>query len=97
MFLMTVTQFGSGASLLAGSFIAWVGGSGARGSLYGTTGQKIVGAILGSVAVIGGLLLAYWGKAVVVILDIGIPAPLWALIGALIGFIFMIRRDAGLR
>jgi hypothetical protein len=93
---MSVTQFGSGASLAAGSFIAWVGGCGARGSLYGTTGQKIIGALLGSVAIIGGLFLAYWGESMVVLLDIGFPAPLWALIGAVIGFVFVGRRDAAI-
>ena len=92
---MSVTQFGSGGSLVAGSYIAWVGGSGARGSFYGTTRQKIAGAILGSIAIIGGLFLAYWGKAMVVLFDIEIPAPFWALIGAAIGFVFAGRRDAG--
>lgn len=92
---MSVTQFGSGVSLVAGSFIAWVGGSGARGSLYGTTGQKVAGAILGSTAIIAGVFVAYWGEAMVVLVDIGIPAPFWALIGAVIGFVFVGRRDAG--
>ena len=92
---MSVTQFGAGASLLAGGFIAWVGGSCARGSFYGTTGQKIAGAILGSIALIGGMFLAYWGEALVVLFDIGIPAPFWALIGGVIGFVFVARRDSG--
>lgn len=92
---MSVTQFGSGASLLAGSFLAWVGGSGARGSFYSTTGRKVAGAILGSIALISGMFLAYWGEAMVVLFDIGIPAPFWALIGGVIGFVFVGRRDSG--
>ena len=96
MFLISVTQFGSGASLLAGSFIAWVGGSGARGSFYSTTGRKVAGAILGSIALLSGMLLAYWGEAMVVLLDIGIPAPFWALIGGGIGFVFTARKNVAI-
>ena len=95
MFLISVTQFGSGASLVAGSFIAWVGGSGARRSFYGTTGRKVAGAILGSIALISGMFLAYWGEAMVVLFDMRIPAPFWALIGGVIGFVFVARRDSG--
>ena len=92
--IMIDGQFGSGASLMAASVIALFGASGARGSLYGSWGQKIVGVILGVIAVVIASLIANWGQATVVIFNVGFPAPLWVLIGALIGFVFTSRRDA---
>jgi hypothetical protein len=93
--VMSVGQFGSGASLLAGSFLAWFGGSVARGLLYGTSGQKIIGMIMGIIADYFALLLANWGQATVTLFNIGFSAPLWVLVGAAIGFVFAGRRDVG--
>ena len=93
--MMVSEQVAAGASLLVASFIAWVGGTGARGMLYGDTGQKIVGLLIGIVSIYLASLLANWGQAMVVLFDIGFPAPLWVLIGAAIGFVFTGRRDVG--
>ena len=81
-------------SLLAGSFIAWVGGSSARGLLYGDVGHKISGVIMAIIAIYLASLLANWGQATVTLFDVGFTAPLWVLIGAAIGFVFVRRRDA---
>ena len=74
--------------------IAWFSGSGLRGSLYGTSGQKIFGIILGIIGFILSSIWIYFTGWWIAIYDLYIDGNTWVLIGFLIGIIFTSKKDA---
>ena len=82
------SSFGIALSGIIAPIIAWAGGSGLRGSLYGEIKQKIFGIIFGivflSISTFWINKTGYW----VYFFDVGLSGNLWVLIGFLVGLIF---------
>jgi hypothetical protein len=97
MYFLNSDLFFSTWSLLSGFFaplITWACGSGIKGSLYGSTGQKITGIILGVIGLIVCMIWIYNTGWLVIFSGYQINGITWLLIGFLIGFIFTAKKDA---
>jgi len=87
-----VISFSEGSMILAlsgilGPVLGWWGGSGLKGSFYGSVGQKIGGLIAASIFLFLGIYFVsetgYWIK----MWDIKINGTMWIVIGFMIGLI----------
>ena len=88
------TALGVSISGFVAPLIALFGGSGARGSLYGTKPQKVCGLGIGALFFAGS---SYWISSTgfyVNIFDVKIDGWLWVLIGFVIAFLFTSKRLA---
>ena len=74
--------------------IALFGGSGLRGSLYGTKSQKRTGIVVGVIFLAASSLWISKTGFYVTIFDVVIGGGLWVLIGFVVGFIFTTKKHA---
>tara|TARA_B100000242_G_scaffold208438_1_gene151378 strand:- start:230 stop:583 length:354 start_codon:yes stop_codon:yes gene_type:complete len=86
------TSISIAVSGLIAPLIAWAGGSGLRGSLYGNSKQKLFGIIFGIIFL---LLSSFWVNKtgyIVFLFDITLSGNLWVLIGFIVGLIFTTKK-----
>jgi len=88
------TTLGVSISGFIAPLIALFGGSGVRGSLYGTISQKIAGLTMGAIFLVGSL---YWISLTgfyVNMFNVIITGKLWVLTGFVVGVLFTSKKYA---